>query len=311
MHLQVTTLAEITDHTGTNLLPQAFIQPTDDKPAGLDDISQSLLTWPNTHPLSRKCWRLWTRTICSLFTGTVNGRKLNHPLGPWKMTYQTMRWWKWRISPLGSLLYQQKQNISTRAAIQTQINRRYATFSTTIPTNQSFLGDPVTPSDKQHKRIDFPIATLEKPTLLEPPTQYFRSLTQQFRSHLLQWQWPMFGPICRLQRTQRLYQLNTTEQPIAIVSDASLQKDHRSGFAWIITNNDQPLWRGVGLAPGHADDMHSGRAEAFGVLAALTFLRYYVQSYGPHLFSQSTIQCYCDNQGVVTTASDLRTATII
>jgi len=50
MHLQVNTLAEITDHTGTNLLPQAFVQPTDDKPAGLDDISQSRLTWPNTNP---------------------------------------------------------------------------------------------------------------------------------------------------------------------------------------------------------------------------------------------------------------------
>jgi len=89
MHLQVTTLAEITDHTGTNLLPQAMVQPAHDKPTGLDNISQSLVTWPTTHLPSRKCWRLWTRTICSLFTGTVNGRKLNHPLGPWKPTYQT------------------------------------------------------------------------------------------------------------------------------------------------------------------------------------------------------------------------------
>jgi len=57
--------------------------------------------------------------------------------------------------------------------------------------------------------------------------------------------------------------------------------------------------------------MHSGWAEAFGVLAALLFLRHYIQSYVSHLFSKSTIQCYCDNQGVVTTASDMRNATLI
>jgi len=51
--------------------------------------------------------------------------------------------------------------------------------------------------------------------------------------------------------------------------------------------------------------MHSGRAEAFGVLAALIFLRHYIESYGPHLFSASTIQCYCNNSGVITTTNDL------
>jgi len=98
-------------------------------------------------------------------------------------------------SPLGSLLHQPRHDTNIRAAIQTQANRRYATFSTTILTNQPFLGHPVTPSDKYQRRIDFPIATLETPTPIEPPTQHFGSLTQQFRSHLLQWQRPMFGPI--------------------------------------------------------------------------------------------------------------------
>jgi len=41
MHLQVTTLVEITDHTGTSLLPQVIIQHKDAQPIGLDEISQS------------------------------------------------------------------------------------------------------------------------------------------------------------------------------------------------------------------------------------------------------------------------------
>ncbi len=48
MYLQVTTLAEITDHMGTKLLPQA-ISSDDDNLQQLQSISYSLLTWPATH----------------------------------------------------------------------------------------------------------------------------------------------------------------------------------------------------------------------------------------------------------------------
>jgi len=54
---------------------------------------------------------------------------------------------------------------------------------------------------------------------------------------------------------------------ILLVSDASVQKTKQSGFAWVITNKTITLWKGVGLAPGNAEDMYSGRAEAFGLMA--------------------------------------------
>jgi len=66
------------------------------------------------------------------------------------------------------------------------------------------------------------------------------------------------------------------------------------------------MWRGVGLAPG---DIYSGRAEAFGMLAALIFLQHYVNSYGPLRFSGSTVQCYCDNLGLITTLNEMKTMT--
>jgi len=47
---------------------------------------------------------------------------------------------------------------------------------------------------------------------------------------------------------------------------------------WLCVGHHQssyPLWRGVGLAP-HADDMYSGRAEAFGLLAGLIFIQSYL-----------------------------------
>jgi len=85
---------------------------------------------------------------------------------------------------------------------------------------------------------------------------------------------------------------------LIIVSDASVQKNGHSGFAWILANADDPLWRSQGLAPGPEEDIHSGHAEAMGLLAALIFLSYYISCYTtPH---PSKVRCYCDNAGVIT-----------
>jgi len=67
--------------------------------------------------------------------------------------------------------------------------------------------------------------------------------------------------------------------PVILVSDASVQKSGHSSFAWVIAQEVTPVWRGMGLALGPAQDMYSGRAEAFGLLAALTFVNYYLSCY--------------------------------
>jgi len=82
----------------------------------------------------------------------------------------------------------------------------------------------------------------------------------------------MFGTIRKFGPTYTLHNVLNTQQPVNIVSDALVQKCGHSGFAWVIAQQADILWRGQGLAPGPADDMHSGRAEAFGLLAALLFL---------------------------------------
>jgi len=122
MYLQVTTLAEIVDHTGVSVLPQVLLNKNEDKPSGLQLISHSLLEWPTTHLPSKQCWKLWTRTIRLLFAGDENGTRLCHPLGPWKTNFQTARYWKWRISPLGSLLNRPTADSPTRAAIMITSN---------------------------------------------------------------------------------------------------------------------------------------------------------------------------------------------
>ena len=98
---------------------------------------------------------------------------------------------------------------------------------------------------------------------------------------------------------------NQDHLPIILVSDASVQKNKQSSFAWVITCHETILWKGVGLAPGHHEDIYSGRAEAFGVLAALLFLQHYIKSYEPTQFTDSPLTCYCDNAGVINNVNDL------
>jgi len=105
MFLQVTTLAEIVDHTGTMLLPQALKQSNCNWPEGLLALSSSKLQWPHISQPSKASWSLWTQTIYNLFTGTMNGKKLQQPLGEWTPAYQVVHFWKWHISPHGTLLH--------------------------------------------------------------------------------------------------------------------------------------------------------------------------------------------------------------
>jgi len=92
---------------------------------------------------------------------------------------------------------------------------------------------------------------------------------------------------------------------LTMVSDASVQKNKQSGFAWTINHGDTTIWTGVSLALGPAEDMFSGRAEAFGILAGLLFLSYYISCYQPDHYDGTTIHCFCNNQGIITNVTDL------
>jgi len=65
-----------------------------------------------------------------------------------------------------------------------------------------------------------------------------------------------------------MYQHINTGKQIIISSDAAMNPNHDSSFAWLIATN-QPLWQGEGAVPGPMEDAHTGRSEAFGILTAL------------------------------------------
>jgi len=208
MFLQVTTLAEVVDHTGTMLLPQILKQPKQDRPDGLAALSALTIHWPRVHQPSKASWTLWTRTLCNLITGTPNGRKLQQPLGAWTQDYLKVRFWKWRLSPHGTLLHQTQPDTPTRAAMPTKTQCTQLLFTLHVPTTQLFTGPPVTPHDTHNRIVPLPIPALPKPHETTCQT-YHRTLTEQFRTTLEQWQLPLFGSIHHLQPNPAILDVST------------------------------------------------------------------------------------------------------
>ncbi len=93
MYLQITMLAKMVDHTGKLILPQTITQHPHAAPPGLAAISTSKLEWPHIHCPTTASWKLWTKTICLLFTGDAASTRLCNPLGEWHATYDKCRTW--------------------------------------------------------------------------------------------------------------------------------------------------------------------------------------------------------------------------
>jgi len=119
MYLQVTTLAEITDHTGTALLSQALVSSTHATPKGLTNISKSNLTWPTVYPPHSSCWKLWSRTVRTLYTGSASRMKLRNALGPWNPQYKQHRFWYWRMVDPEHIVFCFSPTAPTRIAMPT------------------------------------------------------------------------------------------------------------------------------------------------------------------------------------------------
>jgi len=204
MYLQVTTLAELTDHTGEERLPQALLDRASPSPKGLTNISKSMLQWPNVAMLTTTCWCIWTTTICSLYTGSQTGTCLQHPLGVWTTNYDVHRFWHWRQFDATHLMFQQHADTSPRIALWTQMHRTLAKFSLTVPTMLPFQGPPVMPMDPTTGFVWLPVTCIPAAPMSTPVLLYASTIQNQFWASLPPWQRVLFGSLCKAGSTNTL-----------------------------------------------------------------------------------------------------------
>ncbi len=91
MFLQVMTISEISNHTGTHLLPEA-IQNGKTSPT-LVGISTSKYKWPHQSNPGPSAWKLWTHTLQAVYTKPGLPTMLIQHLGDWYPTASIARTW--------------------------------------------------------------------------------------------------------------------------------------------------------------------------------------------------------------------------
>jgi hypothetical protein len=114
--LQVTTLAEITDIDGRELLNCALHGISDDNNLPtLWIISQSMLRWPHQQKPGLPAWRLWRKVLRSLSShNNLNSTTLRTPLGQWYDSAHLQRKWLFRSDETKHIIQQQLRDGTTK-----------------------------------------------------------------------------------------------------------------------------------------------------------------------------------------------------
>jgi len=80
LYLQVTTIAEISDHTGEHVLPNAVVQG---RQTPLITMSRSTFNWPYQQNPALPAWKLWTQAVQLCYTKPGLPNHLKQYLGSW------------------------------------------------------------------------------------------------------------------------------------------------------------------------------------------------------------------------------------
>jgi len=113
-------------------------------------------------------------------------------------------------------------------------------FSPTVPTQLEFAGPPITPLDPMLGLISLPVLTIATPDLNTIPQSY-PTLQKQFCSSLPHWQLMLYGSLQKAYSTNTVYSTLLGQLPVMLVSDALVQQNGQSSFAWVIAQDSTPL----------------------------------------------------------------------
>ncbi len=304
MYLQIMNLSEITDASGTTILPHAM------EPG--PSSARSTLKWPNQPKPTAVAWKHWRRALQHLYLRT-DSTHLTQPLKEWLGPTFNLDWqWDWRINPTTlELHHREGHRWTTRRPVLTK--RTYIAYDLhqhhRATTTDPELLPPATPSIDASQTFLI-IQTPIYPVYHPPVELHWTSsdLLERLSTPPQEWASQLWHRVRPMAPIDHLLQAIHSNTHLLLCSDASVDAAKHSCCAWAIYGRTM-LWKGEGVVPGNCDDTYSGRSEAFGILTALTFLNHYIQQYPhPQLQKQYTLTVYCDNGGTITQAMKYSTA---
>jgi len=86
LYLRISTLAEITEHTGKEILSEYLTPSPNEHHCPLNQLG-STHQWPTQPEPSKQTWKLWKKTLQTLYTRETT-TILRQPLGTWLPTYE-------------------------------------------------------------------------------------------------------------------------------------------------------------------------------------------------------------------------------
>jgi hypothetical protein len=282
-------LSDITNANGTRILPgihDGTLLASQSKPSGpkVKQPTPDLRAWT--------AWRKLLRQV-SNFHGQLHAPLI---LGSWSVSGQNLRRiWPFLHSPSVNVLYRSQPNTyEVLPPIRCGVYN-YAPGHTT-----PLLPIYAIPVDCIERRDGWCILTL--PTLPEEETIEFAPSWSEYVTSLPEWESMLlqrvdFQTLTPLEIYDRLSEATSA----ILVSDGAA--DHLQGAAgWVVAIGAHRIAKGQCPVPGY--DPRSYRAEGYGMIAGLLFLRHLCRFCG-HLNLVPLQQMFCDNLGLVTKVNKL------
>ena len=302
MYLRVSLLSEITNTDGTHILKSVR--------AGICSESEPTILWPIQKKPGKKAldsWRSFLKDSC-----TEQERRLPQPLGDWINT-SDRRWLNYHCNTTGRIYADSgggKWNIHGVTPIDRSNRRKTAVNPHIIGTTDSIPQHHVTPitiikTKNGQLYASNPIGTGQTP--IESSNPEIATTWTEFIAQLPEWERDLLQfnedsghkhfeiehPNAEL---TTLHHYLCNGGTLYLVTDGGAIEPIKGSYGWVIASSTKILWTGRGYTRGYPINSH--RAEGYGRLAGLVFLRRYIQ-YMKLEKCPNTVLNFCDNKTIV------------
>ena len=292
LYLHVTTVSELFDASGKQLLPELF--QCQREPWFNPSTIITLQRRPSSFQIKWK-WQKLCRQL-AMENGTI---AISIDLGDWIQSGQNLRRWRQTyIEAHSSLVYHWKQGNYWQFRPSTHQPNVYIPFGPTVWTPDSMC-HPVVATETANGTLNVHVPKCHKikPSVTTIPTTFL-----QYMSSLPQWEQTLLSGVhFALQPYEIMSHLDKSQSTqILMVSDGSVHGRNVT-FGWVCGTEDNVIFathdgQGYGEPTSH-------RAEAWGMMSGALFLHHiyrYTQGFRPANSVHRPLIFVSDNNGLVT-----------
>jgi hypothetical protein len=296
-YLMAETIADVCNAEGTHITEEAM----QCRPRAML-ISQD--KWPmqtRPGPKHRTAWKKFLQMMCK-----DGSRELYQPLGKWTGTskdWPSEKKWDAFYDKNRDIVYLQSDaGPATEHDIEARTRHEMILSAGHRPVIQEVDVENIEPLDLRligdRWRVSKPIGYTENTEETTQDNSEWGKLIQKKQ----EWERDLLGGILEGSTQAQRQELETVifdpRQTLLLVSDGGC-KEKAGSYGWVIAqeSTEKILWKYKGRARG--SDMNSYRAEAYGMLSALTFLKTWIEYAGRGRTAKCRIRTYCDNKVLV------------